>query len=138
MVISFSQTLQCYCDGSTICSWDGSVCENEITWILYVTFIQKMLNFCIDCTYLSVNRVNAIGENSNFSSQLRTEFHCVSPIPYNVFLSCDHGQTNKLHGILFQDRYLNRTTIYILISFLFVVLSCVDCLRITRGQLFKT
>ena len=23
-----------------------------------------------------------------FSSQLRTEFHCASPIPYHVFLSC--------------------------------------------------
>ena len=32
--------LQCYCDGTTICSWGGSVCENEITWIPYVTFIQ--------------------------------------------------------------------------------------------------
>ena len=88
-VISFSQTLQCYCVGSTICSWGGSVCENEITWIPHVTFIQSMFNFCIDCTYLSVNRVNAIRENSNFSSQLRAEFPCASPIPYHVFLSCD-------------------------------------------------
>ena len=38
---------------------------------------------------ISVNRVNSIGENSNFSSQLRTEFQCASPIPYHVFLSCD-------------------------------------------------
>ena len=31
-----------------------------------------MFHFCIDCAYLSVNRVNGnIGENSNFSSQLR-------------------------------------------------------------------
>ena len=26
--------------GSTLCSWGGSVCENEITWISYVTFSQ--------------------------------------------------------------------------------------------------
>ena len=37
--------------------------------------------------YLSANRVNGIGENSNFSSQLRAELHCVSPIPYHVFPS---------------------------------------------------
>ena len=35
-VILFSQTLQCYCVGSIICSWDGSVCENEITWIFFI------------------------------------------------------------------------------------------------------
>ena len=30
-----------YCVGSTICSWGGSVCENEVTWIsyMYATFI---------------------------------------------------------------------------------------------------
>ena len=32
-----------------------------------------MFNFCMDCAYLSVNRVNGLGENSNFSSQLRTK-----------------------------------------------------------------
>ena len=36
-----------------------------------------------------VNRVNAIGENSNLLSQLRKEFHCASSTPYHVFLSCD-------------------------------------------------
>ena len=72
-----------------VCSWGGSVCENETTWAAYATFIQYMFNFCIDCTYLSVNRVNDIGENSNFSSQLRADLHCASPIPYHVFLICD-------------------------------------------------
>ena len=43
---------------------------------------NKMFNFCIDCTYLLVKRVNAVGANSNFSSQLPAEFHCVSPIIY--------------------------------------------------------
>ena len=38
--ILFSQAIQCYCDGSTICSLGVSVCENEITWIPYVTFVQ--------------------------------------------------------------------------------------------------
>ena len=42
----------------------------------------------MDCAYLSVNRVNGIGENSNISSQLRSELHCASPIPYHVFISC--------------------------------------------------
>ena len=46
-------TLQCYCDGSNICSLGGSVGKNKITWIPYVTFIQ-------------VSRVNARVENSNF------------------------------------------------------------------------
>ena len=65
--------------------------ENEITWIpyMYVTSIQLVFNFCIDCTYLSASLVNGIGENSNFSSQLRAELHCASPIPYHVFLSCE-------------------------------------------------
>ena len=48
-----------------------------------------MFNLCIDYTYLLVNRVNAIGENSNHSSQLKTELHCASPIPYHVCVSCD-------------------------------------------------
>ena len=59
-----------------------------------------MFNVCVDYTYLSVNRVNVlIGENTymHVSSQLRTEFHCVSPdhllvcmcIQYHMFLSCD-------------------------------------------------
>ena len=49
-----------------------------------------MFNFCIDFACLSVNRVNGIGENSIFSSQLRAELHCASPIPYHVFISCDN------------------------------------------------
>ena len=32
--------IQCYCVGNTLCSCGGSVCENEITWVSYVTFIQ--------------------------------------------------------------------------------------------------
>ena len=50
-----------------------------------------MFNFCIDCAYLSVKRVNGIGENSNFSTQLRAELHCASPIPYHVFISCEYS-----------------------------------------------
>ena len=46
--------------------------------------------FCIDCAYLSVNRVNGIGENSNVSSKRRSELHCASPIPYHVFFSCEY------------------------------------------------
>ena len=38
---------------------------------------------------ISVNRVNGIGENSNFSSQLRAELYCASPIPYHMFIGCD-------------------------------------------------
>ena len=49
-----------------------------------------MFNICIDYTYLSVNTVKAIGENSNFSYQLRTKFHCASAIPYHVFLICGY------------------------------------------------
>ena len=48
-----------------------------------------MFNFCIDCAYLSVNRVNGIGENTNFSSQLRVD--CASPISYHVFISCGYA-----------------------------------------------
>ena len=58
----------------------------------------SMFNFSMDCTYLSVSRVNAIGENSNLSSQLRAELHCVSPIidkfvciQYHVILSSEIG-----------------------------------------------
>ena len=42
--------------------------------------------------YLSENRVNAIGDNSNISYQLQTEFHSASPIPYHVFLNCEKGE----------------------------------------------
>ena len=70
--------------------------QNELTWISYVTFIQ---NFCIvDCADLSVNRVNDIRETSNFSSQLRVELHCASPIPYHVFISCD-SNTSFLNSL---------------------------------------
>ena len=31
----------------------------------------------------------SIEEILKFSSQLRTEFHCASPIPYHVFLGCE-------------------------------------------------
>ena len=54
------------------------------------------VNFCIDCTYLSVSRVNGIRENSNFSSQLQADLHCASPLPYHVFLSCDWEHTEKV------------------------------------------
>ena len=64
-----------------------------------------MSNFCIDCT---VNRVNAIGGNSNFSYQLRTEFHCASPIPFYVFLSCDIGILNSIGRFLVFIRKLAR------------------------------
>ena len=47
----------------------------------------------VDCTYLSVNRVNATGENSNFSSQLRTELHCASPIFFGL------GETSTMRLI---------------------------------------
>ena len=58
-----------------------------------------MFNFCIDGTYLSVNRVNAIGEYSNISPQLRTEFHCASPIPHYVFLSCDNKDKTAFRNL---------------------------------------
>ena len=54
-----------------------------------------MFNFCMNCDYLSVNRVTDIGENSIFSSQHRSVLRCVSPIiylfvckQYHVFISC--------------------------------------------------
>ena len=56
---------------------------------LIVLSFNKCSIFCIGCTYLSVNRTNVIEENSNFSSQLRAELYCASPIPYHVFLNCD-------------------------------------------------
>ena len=52
------------------------------------------------CTYLSVSRRNTIGKNSNFSSQLRFQLQCVSPIiypfvciQYHVIVSSDIGLT---------------------------------------------
>ena len=38
--------------------------------------------FCIDCAYLSVNRVSVIGENSNFSFQLRAD--CIARHPFHT------------------------------------------------------
>ena len=65
-------------------------------------FFQLMFIFCIDCTYLSVNRINAIGENLNLSSQLWSELQCVSPIiyrfvciQYHVILSSEGGHDIK-------------------------------------------
>ena len=79
--------------GSTIC-WGESVCENEIRWIPYVTFIQKTFNFCIDCTYLSVYRVNVKGENRISHLNFGQNFIVRHPIicwfvciQYRVFLS---------------------------------------------------
>ena len=74
-----------------------------------------MFNFCSDCAYLSVNRVNGIGENSNFSSQLRAELNCASPIPYHVLISCATGHSFNM--ILFVvtlqariDQYFTQLT----------------------------
>ena len=54
-----------------------------------------MLNFCMDRAYLLFNGVNGIGVK-NFSSQLRAELHCTSPIIYrlvciqcHLFISCE-------------------------------------------------
>ena len=66
----------------------------------YNTFMQLIFNFCMDCAYLSDNRVNGVGENSNLSSQLRAVLHCASTIiyrfaciQYHVFISCGKGNT---------------------------------------------
>ena len=61
--------------------------RNNLDFLCYFHSIN--VQFCIDCAYLSVNRVNGIGENSNFSSQLLAELHCASPIPYHLFISFD-------------------------------------------------
>ena len=39
---AFANTLMllCWKHYTAVCSWGGSVCENEISWISYVTFIQ--------------------------------------------------------------------------------------------------
>ena len=56
--------------------------------------------------HVSVNRVNAIGENTNFSFQFRAEFHCVPSIiyrfvciQYNVILSCDGAHLKSVSVI---------------------------------------
>ena len=41
-----------------------------------------MINFCVDCAYLSVNRVNGIGEKSNFPSQHRE--YCIVRHPFDT------------------------------------------------------
>ena len=50
--------------------------------------------------FLSVNRVN-----SNFSSQLRAECHCASPIQYHVFISCE------LHPYILTDKNTRMITL---------------------------
>ena len=88
-----------------------------------------MFHFHIDCTYLSVNRVNAIGENSNFTSQLRTEFHCASPIPdipHHVFFSC--VTTGYTETLSLRNDISKQTVLYL----------SVECLsRLKRIYLFK-
>ena len=39
--------------------------RNKLDSVCY--FHSILFNFCIDCTYLSVNRINAIGEKSRIS-----------------------------------------------------------------------
>ena len=41
-----------------------------------------MFNFFIDCTYLSVSRRNAVGENSKIQLQLRSHFSACNLIIY--------------------------------------------------------
>ena len=62
-----------------------------------------MFNLCMDYAYLLVDRVNIIGENSNFSSQLRAELHCASLISYrfvckqyHVIVSSDHANHSEI------------------------------------------
>ena len=52
--------------------------------------------------------INAIEENTIFSSQLRTEFHCASPILYHVFLSCDIGLCTFLNVAYIFLEQLNK------------------------------
>ena len=54
-----------------------------------------MFNFCIDCTYLSVNKVNVMGENQISHLKIEQNFivrHLIIyrfvGIQYHVFLSC--------------------------------------------------
>ena len=51
-------------------------------------------NTCMDCAYLSVNRVNGKGENSIFSSQLRLDCivrHSFHTCSCSVNRECDFG-----------------------------------------------
>ena len=41
-----------------------------------------MFNFCIDCTYLSVSRRNAVGENSKILRQIHSHCSVCHPIIY--------------------------------------------------------
>ena len=46
----------------------------------------------MECAYLSVNRENGIGEKTRiFSSQLRAELHCATPIIYRFVFIHYHG-----------------------------------------------
>ena len=92
-----------------------------------------MFNFCIDFTYLSVNRVNGIGGNSNFSSQLWAELHCASPIPYHVFLRLTYISSGK-HVRELDDVYPLEPNSYIaklgyagVYLFFLFLLSNIDC-----------
>ena len=54
-----------------------------------------MFNFCIYCAYLSVKRVNRIGEKFEFLISASGRVHCASPIPYHVFISCEIVKTEN-------------------------------------------
>ena len=65
----------------------------------------------MDYAYLSVNRVIEIGEKSNFSSQLRAQLHCASPIiyrfvckQYHVFFRCGYASQQAHDVIMTSDR----------------------------------
>ena len=79
-----------------------------------------MSNFCIDCGYLSVNRVNGIEENSIFSSELRAELHCASHIPNHMCLSAVNGICTPM--CKFYD-------------YITVVNSCITCFLCIKGVL---
>ena len=56
--------------------------RNNIDFVCYFHSIN------VQCSYLSVNRVNGIGEKLEFFISTLGRFHCASPIPYHVFISC--------------------------------------------------
>ena len=53
-------------------------------------------NLCITFAYLSVTRVNGIGENSNFSSQLRIDFIVRNPFHTMCFSAVNITNTHLL------------------------------------------
>ena len=55
-----------------------------------------MFHFCMDCAYLSVNKVNGVGKNSNFSSQLRED--CTVRHPLHT--KCLSAVYTPLEGVL--------------------------------------